>query len=117
MKERPRIQGADLDLLGADDGIRTRDPHLGKVMLYQLSHVRSAMQTSRRPSGAHLSYPLEWTGCTHSMCRNFTPAYGSSTPVVAAGQSALPGVLGSTLITFTAARLESQETGVDEYFG
>src|SRR3982074_811182 len=26
--------------LGADDGIRTRDPHLGKVMLYQLSHVR-----------------------------------------------------------------------------
>ena len=25
---------------GADDGVRTRDPHLGKVMLYQLSHVR-----------------------------------------------------------------------------
>jgi hypothetical protein len=25
---------------GADDGIRTRDPHLGKVVLYQLSHVR-----------------------------------------------------------------------------
>ena len=24
----------------ADDEIRTRDPHLGKVMLYQLSHVR-----------------------------------------------------------------------------
>ena len=24
----------------ADDGIRTRDPHLGKVVLYQLSHVR-----------------------------------------------------------------------------
>jgi branched-chain amino acid aminotransferase len=28
------------DPLRADDGIRTRDPHLGKVMLYQLSHVR-----------------------------------------------------------------------------
>ena len=27
-------------LRGADDGIRTHDPHLGKVMLYQLSHVR-----------------------------------------------------------------------------
>jgi hypothetical protein len=27
---------------GADNGIRTRDPHLGKVMLYQLSHVRVA---------------------------------------------------------------------------
>ena len=28
-------------LSGADDGIRTRDPHLGKVVLYQLSHVRA----------------------------------------------------------------------------
>ncbi len=27
---------------GADDGIRTRDPDLGKVVLYQLSHVRIA---------------------------------------------------------------------------
>ena len=26
--------------LGADNGARTRDPHLGKVVLYQLSHVR-----------------------------------------------------------------------------
>ena len=25
---------------GADDGTRTRDPNLGKVMLYQLSHIR-----------------------------------------------------------------------------
>ena len=25
---------------GADNGVRTRDPHLGKVVLYQLSHVR-----------------------------------------------------------------------------
>ena len=36
-----RRRAADLRTsLGADDGIRTRDPHLGKVMLYQLSHVR-----------------------------------------------------------------------------
>ena len=27
---------------GADDGVRTRDPDLGKVVLYQLSHVRVA---------------------------------------------------------------------------
>lgn len=27
----------------ADDGTRTRDPHLGKVMLYQLSHIRDAL--------------------------------------------------------------------------
>ena len=33
--------GPGRDLLRADDGIRTRDPHLGKVMLYQLSHVRA----------------------------------------------------------------------------
>ena len=26
--------------VGADDGVRTRDPDLGKVVLYQLSHVR-----------------------------------------------------------------------------
>ncbi len=25
---------------GADDGIRTRDPHLGKVMRYQLRYIR-----------------------------------------------------------------------------
>ena len=31
----------DVGGLRADDGIRTRDPHLGKVMLYQLSHVRA----------------------------------------------------------------------------
>jgi hypothetical protein len=29
---------------GADDEIRTRDPHLGKVMLYQLSHIRRALR-------------------------------------------------------------------------
>src|SRR5262249_3012896 len=32
---------------GAEDGTRTRDPHLGKVMLYQLSHFRP----NRRPAG------------------------------------------------------------------
>ena len=32
--------GPDEGFCGADDGIRTRDPHLGKVMLYQLSHIR-----------------------------------------------------------------------------
>ena len=33
---------------GAEDGTRTRDPHLGKVMLYQLSHFRSM---TRPPCG------------------------------------------------------------------
>ena len=35
-----RARAGARDPLRADDGIRTRDPHLGKVMLYQLSHVR-----------------------------------------------------------------------------
>ena len=44
-------------VLGADDGIRTRDPHLGKVVLYQLSHVRvaSSLPTSPPWSGARLA--------------------------------------------------------------
>ena len=29
-----------LTIDGADDGVRTRDPDLGKVVVYQLSHVR-----------------------------------------------------------------------------
>src|SRR2546428_6389970 len=36
---------------GADDGIRTRDPHLGKVVLYQLSHVRATLILSRGAIG------------------------------------------------------------------
>ena len=31
----------------ADDGIRTRDPHLGKVMRYQLRYVRTIFRSSR----------------------------------------------------------------------
>ena len=31
-----------LRLMRADDEIRTRDPNLGKVVLYQLSHIRIA---------------------------------------------------------------------------
>ena len=29
---------------GAEDGTRTRDPHLGKVMLYQLSYFRPRLE-------------------------------------------------------------------------
>ncbi len=42
-KSRPVFcDGAALAGNGADNGVRTRDPHLGKVVLYQLSHVRIA---------------------------------------------------------------------------
>src|SRR5215211_124614 len=35
--ETPRVRG----FFEADDGVRTRDPQLGKLMLYQLSYVRA----------------------------------------------------------------------------
>ena len=38
--------------LRADDGIRTRDPHLGKVMRYQLRYIR-APRTSSSPVAKH----------------------------------------------------------------
>src|SRR5690349_1698307 len=41
--------GVDATAPRADDGIRTRDPHLGKVMRYQLRYIR-APRTTRRPS-------------------------------------------------------------------
>ncbi len=34
----------------ADDGIRTRDPHLGKVMRYQLRYIRICISGGLRPS-------------------------------------------------------------------
>ncbi len=42
---RALVKRADLEsrlptFNGAEDGARTRDPNLGKVVLYQLSHFR-----------------------------------------------------------------------------
>jgi hypothetical protein len=38
--------GVDATAPRADDGIRTRDPHLGKVMRYQLRYIRAPRTTS-----------------------------------------------------------------------
>ena len=40
---------AGLQIHGADNGVRTRDPHLGKVVLYQLSHVRVRVNSIGKP--------------------------------------------------------------------
>lgn len=55
--------------LRADDGTRTRDPHLGKVMLYQLSHIRTTHHDHDR-GGASLTLseapvhsPTRYAGC------------------------------------------------------
>ena len=39
-KKKTREEIPGLTINGADDGVRTRDPNLGKVVLYQLSHIR-----------------------------------------------------------------------------
>src|SRR5829696_1013502 len=64
----PPCGGPDLTP-GADDEIRTRDPHLGKVMLYQLSYVRvrrgtlsarsAGSDSGRRTTGARGGQPPE----------------------------------------------------------
>ena len=50
---------------GAEDGTRTRDPHLGKVMLYQLSHFRVPRNESiiERLEAADACY---WLGIVQS---------------------------------------------------
>ena len=47
--EKQNSQGINLgcSISGADNGARTRDPHLGKVVLYQLSHVREVVGDTR----------------------------------------------------------------------
>ena len=38
--KKPGYRSSRAVTFGADNGARTRDPNLGKVVLYQLSHVR-----------------------------------------------------------------------------
>ena len=47
-EKKPGYRGSRAVMLGADNGARTRDPNLGKVVLYQLSHVRIC-KTKRAP--------------------------------------------------------------------
>ena len=47
-KKKPGYRSSRAVALGADNGARTRDPNLGKVVLYQLSHVRIC-KTKRAP--------------------------------------------------------------------
>jgi len=46
--QRPR-KAADLQFSGADDGIRTRDPHLGKVILLESCERRELVLTASQP--------------------------------------------------------------------
>ena len=46
--KKPGYRSSRAAEFGADNGARTRDPNLGKVVLYQLSHVRIC-KTKRAP--------------------------------------------------------------------
>ena len=46
--KKPGYRSSRAVAFGADNGARTRDPNLGKVVLYQLSHVRIC-KTKRAP--------------------------------------------------------------------
>ena len=48
----------------ADDGIRTRDPHLGKVMRYQLRYIR-ALRPSSSSVAMHDDSPRSWAYTNH----------------------------------------------------
>ena len=50
--KRPIWKTGPFTCNGADNGARTRDPHLGKVVLYQLSHVRLRGITIRKTARA-----------------------------------------------------------------
>ena len=41
MELPPKYSALNPEVLGADDETRTRDPHLGKVMRYQLRYIRT----------------------------------------------------------------------------
>ena len=45
---------------GADNGARTRDPNLGKVVLYQLSHVRASRYNSEAGAWMQEKFFLIW---------------------------------------------------------
>ena len=113
----PPGRTSDQLLYGADDGIRTRDPHLGKVMLYQLSHVRSGIRVAE----STVTSPGVTPTCGWSRCRARagTELRGRATRPrrCRPGRAGLPGVLGITDTTRTAAEGESQGTGVAEYLG
>jgi hypothetical protein len=49
-RSTPELRGPLTEDSGAGDEIRTRDPQLGRLMLYQLSYTRSKI--SKFPSGA-----------------------------------------------------------------
>ena len=54
--KKPGYRSSRAVALGADNGARTRDPNLGKVVLYQLSHVRLRVINIRDAAGGRKEF-------------------------------------------------------------
>src|SRR5271165_5471226 len=67
--------------LRADDGIRTRDPHLGKVMRYQLRYIR-APRTTSSPVAKDDDSPPQRSGTNPSMSVRGQRILGKCQPVL-----------------------------------
>jgi hypothetical protein len=65
----------------ADDGIRTRDPHLGKVMRYQLRYIR-APRTRSSPVAKDDDSPPQWS---RTNCFRRPAQQGAATPLAEPG--------------------------------
>ena len=90
--------------LRADDGSRTRDPHHGKVMLYQLSYVRivgrsetwsAVLRSSERKLYHRFSRypPAATTGCFHpvGLACGALPTRKNTTHTPVSGQIVVAG--------------------------
>ncbi len=55
--KKPGYRSSRAVAFGADNGARTRDPNLGKVVLYQLSHVRICKTKHGADNGARTRDP------------------------------------------------------------
>ena len=75
----------------ADDGIRTRDPHLGKVMRYQLRYIR-AQRARSSPGAKHDDSRREPTRTTFSVPSAASPsvAYAARSAEVSARANLRP---------------------------
>lgn len=86
--------------LRADDGIRTRDPHLGKVMRYQLRYVR-AQRARSSPGAKHDDSPRERA---HT---NFSERCVSRLALAQVVRSVVPPVV----LVFDLVRLSARSRG------
>jgi hypothetical protein len=62
---RGLLRGPDLALCGADDGIRTRDPHLGKWQSEQSNDAPTACSDSDRRDPSSFNRAGVWIGVSH----------------------------------------------------